>query len=114
MKLQRATFVNRLHLKEDVRTAKQRIYFQHSYRCPVQAWFEESDKNSFGWVVQFETSSDHILKNFRNDIFKTAVSYIEKRAKKRAVDIKFYQIALLATAKEVKSAEFHVYKEGRS
>lgn len=105
MVLLRATFANKLSLVEDPRTYARKVYFKHAFRCPVKAWFEETDKNPFGWVLQFETANDSVLKEFRNDIFKSAVSYIERRSKRKATDISFENIIQLAEAKDIRSSE---------
>lgn len=105
MTVLRATFSNQLEYVETVDDRPDRVYYQHAYRCPIKSWFEATDRNPYGWVLQFETQNSHVLKQFRSDIFRDAISYVERRAKRRAIEINFESIVNLAEATEVRSYE---------
>ena len=98
-----AVFRNRLKRVE--RTQNIQVEFKHGFDAPVRTWFEECNKNPFGWIMQFECKSDALLKEFKEDIFRRGIGYIEKRADDDVKQISFSDITRMADALEVKSAE---------
>lgn len=105
MPVLRATFVNKFDYKPKAGLGVDKVYYKHSYRCPVEAWFEATEDNPYGWVLQFESKNSHVLKQFRSDIFKDAIAYLEGRAGCRATEVNFDTIVDLAKAKEIRSGE---------
>jgi hypothetical protein len=97
-----ATFQKRLRIAQDPSGAA-KVMYEHSFRCPVIAWFEESDQNPFGWVIQFESNNPGILKEFKSPIFKQGVEYLEQRLERKVTEISFEDIAALAKTTQIKT-----------
>lgn len=102
-----ATFANKLELRHVSHSSESAIFYEHSLRCPVDVWFEQSDKNKFGWVIQFKAPRSSILDEFRTDIFRQAVRYIEKRARRPVTEVSYNDIVVMADALEVKQVDVH-------
>lgn len=98
-----ATFANRLETKEMATSDCSKIFFEHSFRCPVDVWFEETSDNQYGWVLQFKSASDALLNEFRGPIFKQVVRYLEMRSRRKITDVSFSEIMKMAEALEIKS-----------
>ena len=97
-----ATFKNRLEVQYMAAQTSDRVYFKHTFRCPVEVWFEKTDKNPYGWILQFKAPSESLLREFRNALFKQALGYLEARSKRRVTDVKFADIVTLSGAMEIK------------
>ena len=102
-----ATFANKLEMRAADHGDGGIVFYDHSLRCPVDVWFEKSDKNKFGWVVQFKAPRSSILDEFRTDIFRQAVKYIERRARRPVTEVSFADIMSMANALEVKHLDLH-------
>tara|TARA_R110000868_G_scaffold262401_1_gene520986 strand:- start:159983 stop:160297 length:315 start_codon:yes stop_codon:yes gene_type:complete len=102
-----ATFANKLQEKKVPTSNVPLVYYTHNFRCPVDVWFERSYKNKFGWVVQFKAKSNRVLEEFRGDIFKQAIHYIERRTKRPVTEVSFDEILELAEALEIKKVTLH-------
>jgi hypothetical protein len=98
-----AVFRNRLTRVEKRQTLQ--VEFKHGFDAPVRTWFEASDNNPFGWIMQFECKNDALLKEFKEDIFRRGIKYIEKRADDEVKQISFNDIQGMADALEIKSVE---------
>lgn len=96
-----ATFANKLEAKRITGSDECVVNYSHTLRCPVDVWFERSHKNNYGWVMQFKAKNNSILKEFRNDLFKQAIQYIERRKKTPVTEISFEDILVLADAVEI-------------
>ena len=96
-----ATFSNKLEAKRLTGSEECIVNYSHSLRCPVDVWFERSYKNKYGWVMQFKATSNSVLKEFRSDLFKQAIQYIERRQKSPVTDITFEDILSMADAIEI-------------
>ena len=102
-----ATFANKLEVRPVRNSTADVIFYEHSLRCPVDVWFEKSDKNKFGWVIQFKAPRSSILDEFRNDIFRQAVRYIERRARRPVTEVCYDDIMEMAGALEIKQIDVH-------
>jgi len=102
-----ATFNNRLKVEPVIQQENERVYYKHSFRCPVEVWFEKTDKNPYGWVLQFKAPSDALLKEFRNALFKQALGYLEARSRRRVTDVNFSDIMGMSEALEIKGYTTH-------
>ena len=100
-----ATFANRLEQKEIGVARDVRVFFEHSFRCAVEVWFEQTTDNQYGWVLQFKSPNDALLNEFRGPIFKQVVRYLEMRSRRKITDISFSEISEMAHALEIKTIE---------
>lgn len=99
-----ATFANKLETEACGAAGDERILFEHSFRCPIEVWFEKTEDNQYGWVLQFKSPSDSLLNEFRGPIFKQVVKYLEMRSRRKITDVTFDEILSMAEALEIKSA----------
>lgn len=96
-----ATFSNRLKkVQED---GIEKVVFSHSYRCPIEAWFEKTNQNKYGWTLAFFAPHPSLLEEFKSAIFRQSVEYIEKRTDKKIVELSFEDIEQLSEALNIKS-----------
>lgn len=102
-----ATFANKLELRPSRQSDEDVVFYNHSLRCPVDVWFEKSGKNKFGWVIQFKAPRSSILDEFRTDIFRQAVRYIERRTRRPVTDVSYEDIIEMADALEIKKIDVH-------
>lgn len=96
-----ATFSNRLKKVEHGSTEK--VMFNHSFRCPVEAWFEKTTQNKYGWTLAFFAPHPKLLAEFKSAIFKQSIAYVEQRAEKKIIDLSFEDIEKLSNALNIKS-----------
>ncbi len=96
-----ATFSNRLKKVEENNTDK--IMFSHSFRCPIEAWFEKTNQNKYGWTLAFFAPHPSLLAEFKSAIFKQSIAYIEKRAEKKIIELSFEDIEKLSNALNIKT-----------
>ena len=100
-----ATFANKLQIQVKPHSEEKKIFFQHSFRCAVQVWFEYTNDNQYGWVLQFTSPNDALLNEFRGPIFKQVVAYLERRSRRKITDISFEEIGKMADALEIKQVD---------
>lgn len=102
----KATFANRLECQDDPKhPGIKRVVYKHSFRCQVFSWFERSEQNPMGWMIQFESDSQGVLKEFKGAIFKQAVHYIEMRTRHKITNVTFDELVDLAETQSVQSIE---------
>jgi hypothetical protein len=96
-----ATISNRL--KKVTTKNAEKVMFNHTFRCPIEAWFEKTDTNKYGWTIAFFAPHPKLLEEFKSAIFKQSVSYIEQRAEKKITELSFEDIETLSGALNIKS-----------
>lgn len=96
-----ATFANQLEVNKSKDGLDVTIRYQHTLRCPITVWFERSHKNKYGWVMQFQAKNNSLLKEFRSDLFKQAIQYIERRTRRPVTEISYEDLLALAGALEI-------------
>lgn len=102
-----ATFANRLEPRVGGADGAPLVFYAHSLRCPVDVWIEKNYKNKYGWIVQFKAVGNGIVNEFRADLFKQVVGYIERRAQRQVTDISFDDIVDLSNALEINKMAVH-------